>query len=136
MFITACSSQVATHGPEGPRPNAKTWETPKDVPIIDLSQDNVPYFWTATPTIINTNDFTDKHQINGPLSGAHPRPAKFLPPHKKPRFDEEGNVSAQHIMAVNWSGDHRIIDGATMVRFNNLWMSYLTQPEKMLMHLR
>ena len=52
------------------------------------------------------------------------------------RFDEEGNVSAQHIMAVNWSGDHRIIDGATMVRFNNLWMSYLTQPEKMLMHLR
>ena len=55
---------------------------------------------------------------------------------KLPRFDEEGNVSAQHIMAVNWSGDHRIIDGATMVRFNNLWMSYLTQPEKMLMHLR
>lgn len=55
---------------------------------------------------------------------------------KLPRFDDEGNVSAQHIMAVNWSGDHRIIDGATMVRFNNLWMSYLTQPEKMLMHLK
>ncbi|HAO16035.1 MAG TPA: dihydrolipoamide acetyltransferase, partial [Alteromonas macleodii] len=49
---------------------------------------------------------------------------------------DEGNVSAQNIMAVNWSGDHRIIDGATMVRFNNLWMSYLTQPEKMLMHLK
>ncbi|MCG7638409.1 dihydrolipoyllysine-residue acetyltransferase [Alteromonas sp. CNT1-28] len=55
---------------------------------------------------------------------------------KLPRFDNEGNVSAQNIMAVNWSGDHRIIDGATMVRFNNLWMSYLTQPEKMLMHLK
>ena len=55
---------------------------------------------------------------------------------KLPRFDDAGNVSAQHIMAVNWSGDHRIIDGATMVRFNNLWMSYLTQPEKMLMHLK
>ncbi len=55
---------------------------------------------------------------------------------KLPRFDDEGNVSAQNIMAVNWSGDHRIIDGATMVRFNNLWMSYLTQPEKMLMHLK
>ena len=53
-----------------------------------------------------------------------------------PRFDDSGNVSAQHIMAVNWSGDHRIIDGATMVRFNNLWMSYLMQPEKMLMHLK
>ncbi len=55
---------------------------------------------------------------------------------KLPRFDDEGNVSEQNIMAVNWSGDHRIIDGATMVRFNNLWMSYLTQPEKMLMHLK
>ena len=55
---------------------------------------------------------------------------------KLPRFDDDGNVTAQHIMAVNWSGDHRIIDGATMVRFNNLWMSYLMQPEKMLMHLR
>ena len=55
---------------------------------------------------------------------------------KLPRFDDSGNVSAQHIMAVNWSGDHRIIDGATMVRFNNLWMSYLMQPEKMLMHLK
>ncbi|WP_334014204.1 dihydrolipoyllysine-residue acetyltransferase [Alteromonas sp. S167] len=55
---------------------------------------------------------------------------------KLPRFDEQGNVFAQHIMAVNWSGDHRIIDGATMVKFNNLWMSYLTQPEKMLMHLK
>ncbi|NKX21696.1 dihydrolipoyllysine-residue acetyltransferase [Alteromonadaceae bacterium A_SAG2] len=55
---------------------------------------------------------------------------------KLPRFDDEGNVSAQNIMAVNWSGDHRIIDGATMVRFNNLWISYLTQPEKMLMHLK
>jgi len=55
---------------------------------------------------------------------------------KLPRFDDDGNVIAQHIMAVNWSGDHRIIDGATMVRFNNLWMSYLMQPEKMLTHLR
>lgn len=55
---------------------------------------------------------------------------------KLPRFDDNGNVTAQHIMAVNWSGDHRLIDGATMVRFNNLWMSYLMQPEKMLMHLK
>ncbi len=55
---------------------------------------------------------------------------------KLPRFDDNDNVTAQNIMAVNWSGDHRIIDGATMVRFNNLWMSYLTSPEKMLMHLK
>ena len=53
-----------------------------------------------------------------------------------PRFTLKGEVVAQQIMMINWSGDHRIIDGATMVKFNNLWMSYLQAPEKMLMHLR
>ncbi|MEW9796871.1 dihydrolipoyllysine-residue acetyltransferase [Alteromonas sp. CYL-A6] len=55
---------------------------------------------------------------------------------KLPRFDDNDNVVAQHIMTVNWSGDHRIIDGATMVKFNNLWCDYLQNPTKMLMHLR
>ncbi len=53
-----------------------------------------------------------------------------------PRFNENDEVEKQHIMQVNWSGDHRIIDGATMVKFNNLFMSYLTNPSTMLMHLR
>lgn len=53
-----------------------------------------------------------------------------------PRFDESGEVTAVNLMTVNWSGDHRIIDGATMVRFNNLWMDYLQHPTKMLMHLK
>ena len=55
---------------------------------------------------------------------------------KLPRFNDDGDVEAQHIMMANWSGDHRLIDGATMVRFNNLWMSYLVEPENMLMHMR
>ena len=42
-----------------------------------------------------------------------------------PRFDENDNVHAVNIMHVSWSGDHRIIDGATMVKFNNLWKSYI-----------
>lgn len=49
-----------------------------------------------------------------------------------PRFDENDNVKAVNIMHVSWSGDHRIIDGATMVRFNNLWKSYLENPLTML----
>ncbi|RDV25984.1 dihydrolipoyllysine-residue acetyltransferase [Alteromonas aestuariivivens] len=52
-----------------------------------------------------------------------------------PRFNTSGEVIAQNIMMVNWSGDHRIIDGATMVKFNNLWCHYLTHPSQMLMHL-
>lgn len=55
---------------------------------------------------------------------------------KLPRFDENGAVTAVNIMNINWSGDHRVIDGATMVKFNNLWMDYLSQPEKMLINLR
>ncbi|MFQ3250639.1 MAG: 2-oxoisovalerate dehydrogenase E2 component (dihydrolipoyl transacylase) [Glaciecola sp.] len=55
---------------------------------------------------------------------------------KLPRFNDEGEVVAQNIMMLSWSGDHRVIDGATMVRFNNLWMSYLQSPEKMLVHLK
>jgi 2-oxoisovalerate dehydrogenase E2 component (dihydrolipoyl transacylase) len=55
---------------------------------------------------------------------------------KLPRFNDAGVVIAQSIMMLNWSGDHRVIDGATMVRFNNLWMSYLQSPEKMLVHLK
>ena len=92
ILIIGCSTtkNSIVAGPEGPRPNAKTWTTPKNVPTIDLTQDNVPDFWTVTPTIINTLEFKDKHQVHGPIPGKHPRPAMFLPPHKKPNFDEAG----------------------------------------------
>lgn len=49
-----------------------------------------------------------------------------------PRFDEEGSVVARNIMTVSWSGDHRVIDGGTIARFNNCWKGYLEQPATML----
>ena len=49
-----------------------------------------------------------------------------------PRFDEHGNVVARRIMTLSWSGDHRVIDGGTIARFNNLWMRYLQNPAPML----
>ena len=55
---------------------------------------------------------------------------------KLPRFDENDRVRAVNLMTVSWSGDHRIIDGATMVKFNNLWTAYLQEPVAMLAHLR
>ena len=55
---------------------------------------------------------------------------------KLPRFDADGNVKAVNIMHISWSGDHRVIDGATMVRFNNVWKSYIENPLKMLTDLR
>ncbi len=97
-LICGChtSKTIQQAGPTGPRPNAKTWVTPKNVPTINLSQDNVPDFWTSTPTIIDTNSFADKHQLKGPVAGPHTRPATFLPAHKKPHFDETGPPNALH----------------------------------------
>lgn len=45
-----------------------------------------------------------------------------------PRFDEDDNITKVHIINVSWSADHRVIDGATMARFSNLWKQYLEDP--------
>jgi 2-oxoisovalerate dehydrogenase E2 component (dihydrolipoyl transacylase) len=50
-----------------------------------------------------------------------------------PRFNDKGEVEARAIMQVSWSGDHRVIDGGTIARFNNLWKAYLEEPAKMMM---
>lgn len=50
-----------------------------------------------------------------------------------PRFNDNGEVISAAIMQVSWSGDHRVIDGGTIARFNNLWKSYLEDPAKMMM---
>ena len=51
---------------------------------------------------------------------------------KLPRFDASGQLQERKIMTVSWSGDHRVIDGATIARFNNCWKSYLEKPLSML----
>ncbi|WP_081960788.1 2-oxo acid dehydrogenase subunit E2 [Nitrincola sp. A-D6] len=53
-----------------------------------------------------------------------------------PRFDAEDRVTARKIMQISWSGDHRIIEGASMARFCNTWKAYLENPLSMLTELR
>ena len=52
-----------------------------------------------------------------------------------PRFDAEGTVVARDIMTASWSGDHRIIDGATVANFNNRWKEFLEDPTSMLVEM-
>lgn len=53
-----------------------------------------------------------------------------------PRFKSDGSVTPVKVMNVSWSGDHRVIDGATMARFSNQWKAYLETPVAMLSELR
>jgi len=53
-----------------------------------------------------------------------------------PRFDNDDNVVKAKIMNVSWAGDHRVVDGATMARFSNLWKDYVEKPNVMLGAMR
>ena len=44
---------------------------------------------------------------------------------KLPRFDHENNLKVATVMAVSWSADHRVIDGATMAKFSNMVKKYV-----------
>uniref|UniRef100_T1IN16 Dihydrolipoamide acetyltransferase component of pyruvate dehydrogenase complex n=1 Tax=Strigamia maritima TaxID=126957 RepID=T1IN16_STRMM len=73
----------------------------------------------------------------GSIGGTYAKPLIFPPQvaigavgkiQVLPRYDRDGNVVKTFIMQVSWSADHRIIDGATMARFSNLWKDYLENP--------
>ncbi|XP_053489978.1 lipoamide acyltransferase component of branched-chain alpha-keto acid dehydrogenase complex, mitochondrial isoform X2 [Ictalurus furcatus] len=81
----------------------------------------------------------------GSIGGTYTKPV-ILPPEVAigalgkiqvlPRFNAKDEVVKAHIMYVSWSADHRIIDGATMCRFSNLWRSYLENPASMVLDLK
>jgi len=55
---------------------------------------------------------------------------------KVPRFNDNNEVIAMHIVNVSWSADHRVIDGATMARFSNQWKHYVENPSTLIMDLK
>ncbi|TRY94390.1 hypothetical protein DNTS_027936 [Danionella cerebrum] len=81
----------------------------------------------------------------GSIGGTYAKPV-ILPPEVAigalgkiqvlPRFNHKDEVVKAHIMNISWSADHRIIDGATMCRFSNLWRSYLENPASMVLDLK
>lgn len=81
----------------------------------------------------------------GSIGGTYASPV-ILPPEvaigalgkvrKLPRFNSAGEVYPAHIMNVSWSADHRLLDGATVARFSNLWKNYLENPAKLILDLK
>lgn len=53
-----------------------------------------------------------------------------------PRFAADGSVVGRDMMTASWSGDHRIIDGATIANFNKRWQQFLEDPMQMLTVMR
>ena len=47
----------------------------------------------------------------------------------------DGNIVVREIIQVSWSGDHRVLDGGTIARFNNEWRRLLEMPQQMLLEL-
>jgi 2-oxoisovalerate dehydrogenase E2 component (dihydrolipoyl transacylase) len=59
-----------------------------------------------------------------------------LPRFSSDRGPDSDRIVAKRLMMVSWSADHRVIDGATMANFSNLWKKYLENPKTMLIDLR
>jgi len=53
-----------------------------------------------------------------------------------PRYDHKDELVPAHIMQVSWSGDHRVVDGATMARFSNQVKRYLENLNFLLIDLK
>ncbi|KAK0416113.1 hypothetical protein QR680_012301 [Steinernema hermaphroditum] len=53
-----------------------------------------------------------------------------------PRVDGNGQVYTTHLVEVSWAADHRVVDGATVARFSNLFKVYLENLEIMIADMR
>jgi 2-oxoisovalerate dehydrogenase E2 component (dihydrolipoyl transacylase) len=54
-----------------------------------------------------------------------------------PRFvGDTMDIEEARIMNISWAGDHRIVDGATMARFHNIWKQYMETPARMISKLK
>lgn len=50
--------------------------------------------------------------------------------------DGDADVKPVTIMNVSWSADHRVVDGATVAKFSNVWKRYLEHPHLMMAEMR
>lgn len=81
----------------------------------------------------------------GPLGGSigatpiiqHPQVAlvSFHKTKKMPVVTDDDQIVIRSIMNLSMSFDHRVVDGATAVKFTNLFSDYIKNPKKLLLEL-
>jgi 2-oxoisovalerate dehydrogenase E2 component (dihydrolipoyl transacylase) len=77
----------------------------------------------------------------GSIGGTYTKPIILLPEvmigglgkfQTLPRYDSRGQLYPATLMAVTWSADHRVLDGATVARFSNLLKQYIENPSSII----
>ena len=48
----------------------------------------------------------------------------------------DGELRSRSMMNISWGADHRVVDGATLAGFSNVWKSYIEDPSRMMVMLR
>ncbi|RNF26713.1 dihydrolipoamide branched chain transacylase [Trypanosoma conorhini] len=101
--------------------------------LVRLSRKN-----QVPPSSLRGGTFTISNV--GPLGATYATPI-LLPPQVAisafgrlqvlPRFDANGNIVKATIVQLSSTADHRVIDGATLVRFNNSLKAFLENPEQL-----
>jgi len=98
---------------------------------------------SVTPADLSGGTFTLSNI--GTVGGTYASPLIVLPEvaigaigkiQKLPRFDHSNQVVPVHVMQISWAADHRVIDGATMAKFSNLWKQYLENPNMLMADLK
>ncbi|KAG2531278.1 hypothetical protein JM18_001686 [Phytophthora kernoviae] len=141
-MVAAHNISVAMDTPTGLIvPNVKNVQAKS---ILQIAEDLNRLQQLATDGKLGPNDLmggTFSISNIGSIGGTYMSPVLLVPQvaigaigqiQKLPRYDAEGNVEPMRLMNVSWSGDHRVIDGATMARFSNQWKGYLETPVSML----
>ncbi|GIY50226.1 lipoamide acyltransferase component of branched-chain alpha-keto acid dehydrogenase complex, mitochondrial [Caerostris darwini] len=81
----------------------------------------------------------------GAIGGTYAKPVILVPEvaigaigkiQALPRVDIHDCIVVRRILKMSWTADHRVIDGATICRFSNLWKYYLEHPSTMVLHMR
>ncbi|OQR87794.1 lipoamide acyltransferase component of branched-chain alpha-keto acid dehydrogenase complex [Achlya hypogyna] len=126
-------------------PNVKNVESKS---ILDIAEDLQRLQKLGAEGKLGPNDLTGgtfSLSNIGSIGGTYMSPVIMVPQvaigalgkiQTVPRFNAAGDVVPVKLMNVSWSGDHRVIDGATMARFSTKWKDFLENPVAMLTELK
>lgn len=134
---------IAIHTPMGlVVPNIKNVH---EKSILDINNDLMSIHQRGIKGALTPEDFSDGTftlSNIGIIGGTYTHPV-IMPPqvcivaigkiNVLPRFGKNDEIIKAHIMNVSFSADHRIIDGATISSFVNLWKQYLENPNLFLL---